>query len=347
MINQLVSIIVPLYNGEGTVERCINSILGQSYKHIEVIIIDDGSSDGSISICKSFCCKDNRVKLLKQENSGASAARNKGILHSKGKYIMFVDSDDFIETPMVECLINKAEKNNADFVMCGMKVDKYGLNGKLIQSNSYELCPRIIEGNLNIPHNILDLIENEKINGPVSKLIRTDIIRKNNILMPEHIHLQEDLYFNLRVLEHVNKLIVLKENFYHYIRTPNETVTTRFYPNRYSMTNEVHDLLLNFYRTRGYKYEVLSSINYMYIKNTFASFINLFHQNCTMEKVEKLEHIKNVVNSEKYQEMIKYSYKKGFKYYLLRKIAKTRNSVFLYYCSKFFYTLKFKLGLKY
>lgn len=347
MINELVSIIVPLYNSETTIERCIKSILRQSYKYIEVIIVNDGSSDKSFNICKDYCSKDNRIKLFSQENSGASAARNNGISNAKGKYIMFVDSDDFIEESMIECLIKKADKENADFVMCGMKVDKYGLDGELVITNSYELSPRIIEGNKNIPCNIIDLVESEKISGPVSKLIKANIIHENNILMPEHIHLQEDLYFNLKVLEHVNKLVVVRDSFYHYIRTPNETVTTRFYPDRYSMTNEVHELLLSFYRSRCNEVELLGRINYIYIKNVFASFINLFHQNCPMVKSEKLKYIRDIIKSDKYKKMVENSYKKGFRYKFLRMIALTKSDILLYHSSHLFYILKFKVGLRY
>ncbi len=100
-----ISLIVPVYNGEKTIEKCINSILNQTYRNIEVIIIDDGSTDNTYEICKNMQNKDNRIQLIKQNNKGPSLARNVGIEYAQGKYIQFVDADDWLEPSIIaECV---------------------------------------------------------------------------------------------------------------------------------------------------------------------------------------------------------------------------------------------------
>ena len=116
-MNTKVSIIVPIYNTEKYLYECINSILKQNLTEIEIICINDGSSDNSENIIKNFQSKDSRIKYIKQQNQGLSAARNKGILESKSKYVMFVDSDDYIIKDCVNLSFETAEKYDADIVL--------------------------------------------------------------------------------------------------------------------------------------------------------------------------------------------------------------------------------------
>lgn len=113
---KLVTVIIPIYNVQPYLSKCIESVEKQSYKNLEIILIDDGSSDGSFSICKEFSKKDNRIKLYHTENMGLSHARNVGLDHASGEYIVFVDSDDYIHKDMVNIMISKAK--DADLVIC-------------------------------------------------------------------------------------------------------------------------------------------------------------------------------------------------------------------------------------
>lgn len=345
--NEKVSVIVPIYNSQKTLNDCIKSVLNQTYKNFELILIDDGSSDNSRYICEEYERIDQRVKVFFQQNSGPSVARNVGIGNATGKYILFVDSDDYIENDMLYELIHNAEIENADLVVCGMIVDMYNLSGELVSSKVCKLTPRIINDNCKIPQNIIDLVENEKISGPYCKLIRRDIIVKHDILMPINIILQEDLYFSLKVLEYVNKLIVIEGCYYHYNKGSTKSITSRYFPNKYEMTNEVHDLLVNFYMNRCDEIDILKRINFIYVKNTYAAFINLFHSDCTMSKQKKLEYIKNIIKSFKYSNVISCAYKKGIKYNVLLFLLKTKNKNLLYYSSKIMNILKFNFGFSY
>ena len=113
-----ISIIVPVYNVEKYLKRCINSILNQTFKNFELILVNDGSTDNSLNICKNYKEKDGRIQLISQTNKGLSAARNTGLKYAKGKYVCFVDSDDFIEKEYLSLLLSNIEKYNSDIAMC-------------------------------------------------------------------------------------------------------------------------------------------------------------------------------------------------------------------------------------
>lgn len=347
MSDKKISIIVPIYNCENSLKKCINSILDQTYKNIELILVDDGSRDTSNFICKEFEDKDERVKLISQKNLGASVARNHGILNATGDYLMFVDADDYIEYNMLQELAKVAMEQSADFVMCGMLVDTFDREQNLVSSLEVNLPEQNISSNKDIPLGIIRLVENESISGPCCKLIRMDIVKENRIEMPPHISLQEDLYFNLKILEKTEKMCVVGGCYYHYNKGVGESVTSRYYPNKYEMTNEVHDLLLTFYKDRCKDNKILGRINFIYIKNVYAAFMNLFHPHCKLSKKEKMRAIKKISESPKFRYMIENSCRDGFKFKLLQGILKTNNKSLMYYTSKLFWKLKSKIGFKY
>ena len=133
MYTDLISIIVPIYNMELYLSKCIESIIKQSYDNIEILLVNDGSSDKSIEICKKYEKNDSRVRVINQKNCGVSSARNKGIDCSFGKYITFVDPDDYIEENMIERMYNVIEEKKADVVICGNKnIDE---NGKITNAD--------------------------------------------------------------------------------------------------------------------------------------------------------------------------------------------------------------------
>ena len=121
MENPLISVIVPVFNVETYVSRCISSILNQTYKNLEILLIDDGSTDSSGKICDSFAEKDTRLNVIHCKNHGVAAARNRGIEISKGTYISFIDSDDFIELDFYEYLMNLVRTTNCDVAYCSYR----------------------------------------------------------------------------------------------------------------------------------------------------------------------------------------------------------------------------------
>ena len=156
-VNDLVSVVIPVYNSKNTVEKAVRSICAQTYKELEIIIVNDGSADESLGICEKLASEDSRIVIHSQENGGLSAARNKGISLAKGKWITFVDSDDLADPNMIEILLNSAENSNADLSVCNLKrVDTQDFDGAPVDINSKEKVlssKEIINGSLlnNIP----------------------------------------------------------------------------------------------------------------------------------------------------------------------------------------------------
>ena len=136
MQRALISVIVPVYKVEKCIHKCIESIINQTYDNLEIILIDDGSPDNCPKICDEYALRDNRIKVIHQENKGLSSARNKGIELAKGEYIGFVDSDDYIETSMFQDLYNAIVENNVDISICNF----YVINDKTKEKNVKNSC---------------------------------------------------------------------------------------------------------------------------------------------------------------------------------------------------------------
>lgn len=125
-MEELISVVVPVYNVQDCLDKCLESIVSQTYENLEIIVIDDGSTDLSSKKCDEWLKKDNRIKVIHQENKGLAEARNVGISKSTGKYISFVDSDDFIDSKMIEILYKTLVKTNSQISVCKFKrVDNY------------------------------------------------------------------------------------------------------------------------------------------------------------------------------------------------------------------------------
>ncbi|MBO4956650.1 MAG: glycosyltransferase [Rickettsiales bacterium] len=205
--NISVSIIVPVYNVEQYLERCLNSLINQTLQNIEIICINDGSMDNSLSILKQYAEKDKRIKIIDQENQGVSVARNNGIEASQGEYIGFVDSDDYVDLDFFENLYNKAKKEDADIV----EAKYYKI--KKLKNNSQKLINRSgIYTYYNFCFNIY----------------RRQFIKDNNIQFPIGIKIAEDTTFELEVLLKSNKTVILdknKKSCYYYILRKNSATT--------------------------------------------------------------------------------------------------------------------------
>lgn len=136
-MKDLISVIVPVYNVEEYIRECLNSIINQTYKKLEIILIDDGSTDKSGEICEEYMAKDNRIKVIHQRNAGLSDARNAGIEIATGNYIQFIDSDDYIDEDMLETLYNLIIENDADIAMCSNYILKDGIKSCECSNKKY------------------------------------------------------------------------------------------------------------------------------------------------------------------------------------------------------------------
>lgn len=201
------SIIVPIYNVEKYLPKCIDSILGQTYKDLELILVNDGSPDNSAKICDEYAQKDDRVIVIHKPNGGVSSARNAGLDRATGQYIGFVDPDDYITSDMYELMIKKLEVSNANMAICGY--DYMSENGKverpyLIRENELLTQKQFISMQFDMPPTVR--------HGVVNKLFTADIF--NKIRFPEGLHSSEDVYVLTEYAKKISKAVFIHQPLY-------------------------------------------------------------------------------------------------------------------------------------
>ena len=214
--NKMISIIVPVYNVESYLKECLESIRQQTFTDIEVILVNDGSTDGSREICERYCEKDIRFRLINQENQGQSVARNRGVKESVGQFIMFVDSDDVINTNVLEVLLPYM-KTDVDIVECRMtrKKEEFFLN---------KTSTIVFEGNSK--EAILNCIAFKEVKYcAFKKLYRREIVQKIPFLEG---YIYEDVFTGINYLKHIRKIVVIDYIGYYYRVRANSTMTKSF-----------------------------------------------------------------------------------------------------------------------
>lgn len=203
-----ISVIIPVYNAEKYLNKCIQSILEQSYKDYEIILINDGSTDSSGKICEKYAREYADVIVVQTKNSGPAAARKKGVECASGEYITFVDADDWLDVEMLEFLVLKAQEKSADFVCLGHKeVDEDG-KVKMISSQEFTELTITEEAQMMLHLHGTRLIDS----GPWAKLIRRSLFV--NIDFCESVTIGEDYFMVLQLLEKTSRLILCKEPMY-------------------------------------------------------------------------------------------------------------------------------------
>lgn len=219
-MDKIISVIVPIYNVEKYLIRCISSIMEQTYQELEIILVDDGSPDNCGQICDEYATKDNRIKVIHKKNGGLSSARNAGLDIATGQYISFIDSDDYIEIDMYEKMFNYLNKHEADIVICEVNdVDEENniLDKKVIYTskepevmNSTEVMRRYLMG---------------EWTASWDKLYKRDLF--NKIRFPEG-KINEDVAIMLHVFEQTETVVYIKDTLYNYRQRANSITTSNF-----------------------------------------------------------------------------------------------------------------------
>ncbi len=211
MENFKISIIVPVYNAEEYLKQCLDSIVNQTYKNIEIICINDASTDNSLSILKEYEKNDSRIKVLSGEHIGAGKARNLGIEKSTGDYLLFLDCDDFFELNMIEEMLNKITIENSDIVVCNSYVFDNQNNTDTLNDNNYKHVKKSPINPQDYPQDLFTFIDGCAWN----KIFKASIVKENAILF-EDLTSCNDITFTDTMLALANSISLLKQAYVHY-----------------------------------------------------------------------------------------------------------------------------------
>ena len=219
-MKERISVVVPVYNVEQYLEKCVNSIINQTYKNLEIILVDDGATDNSGEMCDELAKLDDRISVYHKENGGLSDARNYGVERATGEYIGFVDSDDYIDAEMYEKLYEAIKKEDADVAECNLKIIYPNRVELFTEQNYYKVCTKweYLEEYLTI----------KKVFGSVwTKLIKSDVAKK--LVFPKG-KLYEDTYYAYDLINVANSFVLIDSPSYNYLMRENSITNAKFNP---------------------------------------------------------------------------------------------------------------------
>lgn len=297
-MDNLISIIVPVYIVEKVLHYCIDSILMQRYFLFEFILIDDGSFDCSGKLCDEYAEIDNRIIVIHKKNAGVSSARNIGIDYARGKYVSFIDSDDYISKDyLFQLMTVKSKYPNIDNIWCGFQIvdgyEKPNILSKVNYSETEEISF------LN-KKQIMDLHDKGLDAGPVCKLYLLSVIIDKGLRFDVNLSLGEDLKFNFEYLNEVDERIcVLNKDLYFYVQSNKESLCTRFHERLFEKYQLIHHVMRQCMLNWGCDDNQMIQLN----NNCFYIYdfvlLNTYHKKSTIRY--KLKHNKKIMQSREFQ----------------------------------------------
>jgi len=313
----MLSIIIPVYNSEKNIKRCFESIINQTYRSIEVIVVNDGSTDNTADICDEYAEKYCNFKVIHKINGGVSLARNLGIKTAKGEFLQFVDSDDYLEKDMCERLIHTICKDNSDMVICGYKDIK---NGNVFYNSCID---KVVVNIQELSIQFSNLYTRRFLNSPWNKLFKKS---KINVYYDEELSLGEDLIFNLEYMKNINSISFISDCLYNYINGNDNSLTTKYRSNSMQLIMYTYNYINDFanYCFNG-NYEK-SGINEVFINDVYGSIWKLMAcKTITFE--EKMKKINTCILNKEVQYINKNTKLNGlsiniFKFFIRCKMVK-------------------------
>lgn len=269
-MNPKVSVIIPIYNVEKYIEKCLNAVINQTLKEVEIIIIDDGSTDTSGIISGKISQIDTRIILVKNTNCGVSKSRNQGLELARGEYVVFLDSDDYIEEDMLRKMYLVAEKLSCEVIQCNYAIDNNGKYKKVYQN--------IVENKLLKKDEIVKYLKQQLITGSLTtyvwdKMYKRDFLQKNNLIFREELDMFEDWYFIMDLVTCLKRFAFISDNLYYY-RVVRNSLCRKYISN-------YEDLLINL-QCEKLKYMDKWNLNnslykYKYIISLYEDIIKLIY----------------------------------------------------------------------
>ena len=303
MFQPLVSIIMPVYRVEAYVARAIESILNQSYVHFEFLIVDDGSPDNSAEICRSYARKDARIQFISQANGGAYSARNLAISLAKGKYLYFMDSDDWAEPHMLQDMVAIAEEKQSEYVIAGYYIDTYysqnrHLTQKVCGQNAFYASAE------NFRSAAPALLDQGLMYAPWNKLFLRDRVHALKLSFPAT--MMDDFPFNLGYMRDVRRVAVTSECYYHFQRARSESETARYMPSMYEKREEEHGWLEEIFAYWNLKdADSNEFLARRYCERALGCIENLMRAPRGADRRNRLARTREILNNERLRNLLK------------------------------------------
>lgn len=302
-----ISIIVPIYNVENYLSRCLDSLLTQEYEDFEVIAINDGSTDNSLTILQEYAEKDHRICIIDKENNGVSSARNDGLSQAKGEYIGFVDPDDWIEPQMYKDMLKIAEEDHIDIVMCSY-IREFGTHSK---EKTFALPERSTYYNDDVHKKIMRRLVgplNEEVANPElldawgtvwSKLYRAEVIKNNNLQFVDlrEIGSNEDTLFNIHASYYAKSFVFFNKPYYHYWRANDTSITSKHNPNLVSQFGKLYSKMESFLNEKKLGIEYKIALSNRISLNTLGLGLNTISRGNNHSVIKQVNDIKVLLNN--------------------------------------------------
>lgn len=321
MDSPLISIIIPVFNAEKTIGRAVNSIINHTSLDYELLMINDGSMDNSLQKMKEFEGANSRIKIINIKNSGVSQARNLGIKRAKGKYITFLDADDYYTVNALEQIVSYLN-GKTELVVFGYSVE---------YDNKYS-TPRfpsnedlLFTDKKGFRRFAVSLIRNEIINAPWNKIYLASYLKENKIFFPPDLNIGEDLKFNLLVIRDTKSVKIVNKALVNYSVKKGEGLVSRFRADRFEVRYKLHTELKELLVYWKIFEENQTMIERMLIRDIMAFFMDFYKKNCEFSYMEKLQVIQDIISRKEILEILTKNDVQDFSTKVIELILRTYN----------------------
>lgn len=307
-----ISMIVPVYNVEQYLERCVKSIMNQSYSNLEILLVDDGSTDKSAGICDALSLLDCRVKVIHKQNGGVSSARNVGLAVSTSEYVMFVDADDWLDSMLCESLLYAS--NNADFIITGYSwITKNKTEVVSMESQMYQFP-------IDAENMFEKLYGNHLLNAPWGKMYKRNVIGEQQF--DKRIELGEDLIFNLRYLSKCSNIVYIDGGGYFYNCANDNAATKRMRENDLEQISYLYFKTLEFEEAFCKSKKTRYLVDQAYFEAGIGVVQRLFYSDSTCQ--EKKMVVKKMFSLNEYMKCCGKEYKVSIQYKLVQRLCRLK-----------------------
>lgn len=302
----LVSIVVPVYNAERFLARCVGSLLEQSHRELEIILVDDGSTDAGGRMCAALAASDSRIRALRQDNAGPSAARNRGLEAATGKYLMFVDADDFADPEMVAAMIAAVESTGSGLAVCTYVSHLFD-GDRQLASSSFRLDEQrlTVDEFLSLGTLMIEDPASVRARAHVAgniwgKLYATEVVKRDALRFDPALTRYEDIQFNFSYMSRIEKIVVLNRDLYHYcVFTDHASLSDRMTRKTFAMAAASYEAIRRRLDGRSRDY-----LGYYFSYIVMGYLIRLFQKGSPFSFLEALEEMRTVCSTPMYVEVM-------------------------------------------